>query len=332
MSHDDFSDEDDDDGPISQSISSASSPKSNFGASLRSQGGFIEGTPIFPTDQRDDSRYFGKIDSTAHVIKKTVQTNSRIGTSCSMSILSRTGIEWIKSKAGDVSFLRMISPESRHENPWNQWRPDVFQDLFASKVFKPLPSRSEVFSLIKDFFRTANRLFPIYLESSFMKMVEWQYTQQTCDDAARWANINMVICLAYEYRSSSSSKSEKDKEKSELYFKNAMSVFTELALKRTDLLSIQALLSMVRLLLLWHLWKHLTILQRRSSFGEMREPNQHCRSLLQPCAPVTEWDFIEIFQDRNLVRLSKRRDGAFFGLHLSLTKGKRSPFRRRIKY
>ena len=92
-----------------------------------------------------------------------------------------------------------------------------------------------------------------------MKMVEWQYTQQTCDDAARWANINMVICLAYEYRSSNSCKSEKDKEKSELYFKNAMSVFTELALKRTDLLSIQALLSMVRLLRLWLLWKHLTI-------------------------------------------------------------------------
>lgn len=168
-----------------------------------------------------------------------------------MSILSRTGIEWIKSKTGDVSFLRIISPESMDENPWNQWRPDVFHDLFASKVFKPLPSRSEVFSLMKDFFRTANRLFPIYLESSFMKMVEWQYTQQTCDDAARWANINMVICLAYEYRSSNSFKSEKDKERSGLYFKNAMSVFTELALKRTDLLSVQALLSMVRSLLLW---------------------------------------------------------------------------------
>lgn len=80
-----------------------------------------------------------------------------------------------------------------------------------------------------------------------MKMVEWQYTQQTCDDAARWASINMVICLAYEYRYSSRHKSEKDKEKAELYFKNAMSVFTELALKRTDLLSIQALISMVRL-------------------------------------------------------------------------------------
>ncbi|KXG45168.1 Transcription factor [Penicillium griseofulvum] len=223
MSPDEFSDEDDD-GPASPDISSVSSPKSNLAASLRSTCGDIEGTPIFRADQRDDSRYFGK--------------------SCSLSILSRTGIEWIKSKTGDVSFLRIISPESLHENPWNQWRPDVFHDLFASQVFKPLPPRSEVFSLMKDFFRTANRLFPIYLESSFMKMVEWQYTQQTCDDAARWANINMVICLAYEYRFSNGSKSERDKEKSELYFKNAMSVFTELALKRTDLLSIQALLSM----------------------------------------------------------------------------------------
>lgn len=56
----------------------------------------------------------------------------------------------------------------------------------------------------------------------------------------------MVICLAYEFRFSNSLKPEKDREKARLYFKNAMSVFTELALRRTDLLSVQALLSMVR--------------------------------------------------------------------------------------
>lgn len=55
----------------------------------------------------------------------------------------------------------------------------------------------------------------------------------------------MVICLAYEFRFSNSLKPEKDREKARLYFKNAMSVFTELALRRTDLLSVQALLSMV---------------------------------------------------------------------------------------
>ncbi|KAJ6187198.1 hypothetical protein N7519_002106 [Penicillium mononematosum] len=206
MSQDDLSDEDDDDEPASQVISSTSSPKSNFGASLCSQGGFIEGTPIFPADQRDDSRYFAK---------------QAMSASCDLYLLNL--FMKIHGINGDQT-CSMI--------------------CFASKVFKPLPSRSEVFSLMKDFFRTANRLLPIYLESSFMKMVEWQYTQQTCDDAARWANINMVICLAYEYRYSNGPKSEKDKEKSELYFKNAMSVFTELALKRTDLLSVQALISM----------------------------------------------------------------------------------------
>ncbi|KAJ5174971.1 uncharacterized protein N7482_000848 [Penicillium canariense] len=186
--------------------------------------GDVEATPIFKIHERDDSRYFGR--------------------SCSLSILSRGGIEWIKSKTGDVSFLSLLSTDSVHDNPWAHWRPDVFHDLFASQVFKPLPPRSEVFSLINDFFSTANRLFPIYHEGTFMRMVEWQYTQQTCDDAARWASINMVICLAYEFRFSNSLKPEKDRERARMYFKNAMSVFTELALRRTDLLSVQALLSM----------------------------------------------------------------------------------------
>lgn len=175
-----------------------------------------------------------------------------LGRSCSLSILSRTGIDWIKSKTGETQFLDIISTGSNHDDPWTIWRPDVFHDLFSSQVYKPLPSRAEVFSLIKDFFRTANRLFPMYHEASFMQMVEWQYTQQTCDDAARWASINMVICLAYEYRFSNNMKPEKDREKARYYFKNAMSVFTDLSLRRTDLLSVQALLSMVRRPFLLH--------------------------------------------------------------------------------
>ena len=124
----------------------------------------------------------------------------------------------------------------------------MFHDLFACKVFKPLPPRSEVFSLLNDYFRTINRLFPIYHEPAYMELVEWQYTQQTCNDAARWASINISLALAYEYRFSNSLKPEKDREKAWLYFKNAMSVFSELTLRRTDLLSVQALLGLVRIL------------------------------------------------------------------------------------
>ncbi|KAF3387590.1 hypothetical protein F1880_000621 [Penicillium rolfsii] len=237
MSPDELSEDDydpaDEKGDISNQRPQSSSQKSHVSFMSRASSGEVdyfpsegdvEAAPIFRSHERDDSRYFGR--------------------SCSLSLLSRGGIEWIRSKTGDVSFLKILTTDSIHDNPWAQWRPDVFHDLFASRVYKPLPPRSEVFSLIKDFFNTANRLFPIYHEKTFMKMVEWQYTQQTCDDAARWASINMVICMAYEYRYSNSLKPEKDREKACLYFKNAMSVFTELALRRTDLLSVQALLSM----------------------------------------------------------------------------------------
>ncbi|EPS30250.1 hypothetical protein PDE_05201 [Penicillium oxalicum 114-2] len=226
----------------------ASSTSSPDAQSFPRSGG-VEVAPIFRSHERDDPRYFGK---STYLLPSSMSScgilviDEEPGRSCSLSLLSRGGIEWIKSKTGDVSFLKVLTTDTSHDDPWTQWRPDVFHDLFASKVYKPLPPRSEVFSLIKEYFRTGNRLCPIFDEESFMAMVEWQYTQQTCDDAARWASINMVVSLAYEFRFSKSAKPEKDREKARLYFKNAMSVFTELALRRTDLLSVQALAFFLR--------------------------------------------------------------------------------------
>ncbi|KAF5860242.1 hypothetical protein ETB97_001776 [Aspergillus alliaceus] len=184
----------------------------------------LQQPPLFRYDPREDSRYYGR-------------------SSC-LSILSRDGIEWIKSKTGDSGCLNLLLEDKAQDSPWDHWRPDVFHDVFSSTVFKPLPPRAEVFSLLNDYFRTVNRLFPLYHEATFMQLVEWQYTQQTCDDAARWASINIILSLAYEYRFSNSQKSEKDREKAWLYYKNAMSVFAELTLRRTDILSVQALLGM----------------------------------------------------------------------------------------
>ncbi|PWY78530.1 hypothetical protein BO94DRAFT_180223 [Aspergillus sclerotioniger CBS 115572] len=180
--------------------------------------------PVFKMDSREDSRYYGR--------------------SSFLSILSREALEWIQSKTGEAKPLSVVFSDSSRDNAWDAWRPEVFHDLFASQVFKPLPPRAEVFTLLRDYFRTVNRLFPLYHEPTFMQLVEWQYTQQTCDDAARWASINIILSLAYEYRFSNCQKSEKDRERAWLYYKNAMSVFAELSLRRTDLLSVQALLGM----------------------------------------------------------------------------------------
>ncbi|KAL2813569.1 fungal-specific transcription factor domain-containing protein [Aspergillus granulosus] len=166
------------------------------------------------------------------------------GRATPLSILTREGAEWIKSRSGEANSLSTLLTGTKFDSPWAYWRPDVFYDVFSSQVFKPLPPRAEVFSLLKDYFRTVNLMFPLYHEETFMQLVEWQYTQQTCDDAARWASINIILALAYEYRFSNSQKSEKDREKAWLYYKNALSVFPELAMRRTDLLSVQALLGM----------------------------------------------------------------------------------------
>lgn len=161
-----------------------------------------------------------------------------------LSILTREGVEWIKNRSGEANCLNSLLSNTKFDSPWAHWRPDVFYDVFSSKVFKPLPPRAEVFSLLEDYFGTVNPIFPLYHRKTFMQLVEWQYTQQTCDDAARWASINIILALAYEYRFSNSQKSEKDREKAWLYYKNALSVYPELVLRRTDLLSVQALLGM----------------------------------------------------------------------------------------
>ncbi|KAL3466450.1 fungal-specific transcription factor domain-containing protein [Aspergillus heterothallicus] len=167
-----------------------------------------------------------------------------LGRATPLSILTREGVEWVKSRSGEANSLNTLLTGTKFDGPWAYWRPDVFYDVFSSRVFKPLPPRGEVFSLLKDYFRTVNLMFPLYHEETFMQLVEWQYTQQTCDDAARWASINIILALAYEYRFSNSQKSEKDREKAWLYYKNALSVFSELVMRRTDLLSVQALLGM----------------------------------------------------------------------------------------
>ncbi|TQB72697.1 hypothetical protein MPDQ_006562 [Monascus purpureus] len=188
----------------------------------------LQYVPLIRADSREDLRYYGR--------------------SSSLSILSREGVEWIKKRTGDTSFLNVIYSDSLRDDSMDCWRPDVFHDLFASQVYKPLPPRAEVFALLQDYFCTVNRLFPLYHKPTFMRLIEWQYTQQTCDDAARWASLNIIIALAYEFRFSNSQKPEKDREKALLYFKNAMSVFTELTFRRTDLLSVQALLGMAMFL------------------------------------------------------------------------------------
>lgn len=71
ISDDDLSNYEDD--ALDCDIPSPSGPPSRLAASLATHCGDLEGTPIFRADERDDSRYFGKL---YRVHLKSAETHS----------------------------------------------------------------------------------------------------------------------------------------------------------------------------------------------------------------------------------------------------------------
>ncbi|KAI0393414.1 N-terminal binuclear Zn cluster-containing protein [Xylariaceae sp. FL0594] len=165
-----------------------------------------------------------------------------IGSSSGFSIFSPKGIEWVNERTGDTSFQRMISEVSVDDNKWNQWKPEVFGDLFQRPVFRPLPPKPEALSLLKDYFENFNCIFPLFHQPTFMHLVERQYSPHPYEGSGWWASLNCALAIAHRLRVMSNLVPQEEDEKSWAYIKNAMGVFSELTMRNTDLLSVQALL------------------------------------------------------------------------------------------
>ena len=130
------------------------------------------------------------------------------------------------------------------------WKPEIFSDIFARRVFKPLPPKDEALSLFKDFFENFNCMFPLFHEATFMHLVERQYSRDPYEGSGWWASINVVLAISHRLRVMSNLVPHEEDKKAWLYLKNAMGVLTELTMRNTDLLSVQALLGMVSINLL----------------------------------------------------------------------------------
>ncbi|EEA21978.1 conserved hypothetical protein [Talaromyces marneffei ATCC 18224] len=167
------------------------------------------------------------------------------GSSSSYHILSEEGIRFIREKSGVEDFPKdLLTQPCWTSLNFPPLPVNIYTNLFECRVYKALPPRSEVFSLLRNYFSTINRIFPIIHEKTFMDMVEWQYTQQKCTDVGRWASINALLALSFRYRDDRGPRPEKDAERAWLYWKNAAAVYTELSLRPNDILGIQALLVM----------------------------------------------------------------------------------------
>ncbi|OBT44738.1 hypothetical protein VE00_05331, partial [Pseudogymnoascus sp. WSF 3629] len=167
-----------------------------------------------------------------------------IGSSSGFSIFSPKGIQWVNEKTGDESFQTMIAEATADDNKWVYWKPEVFGDIFERRIYLQLPQKAEALSLLKDFFENFNCMFPLFHQPTFMHLVERQYSRDPYDGSGWWASLNIALAIAHRLRVMSNLVPEEEDQKAWGYLKNAMAVYTELTMRNTDLLSVQALLGM----------------------------------------------------------------------------------------
>jgi len=168
------------------------------------------------------------------------------GSSSGFSIFSPKGIQWVNEKTGDTSFQDMVLTASEHDIKWSYWKPEVFGDLFKRRIFQQLPPREEVLSLLRDFFQNFNCMFPLFHEPTFMHLVNRHYSNNPYEGGGWWASFNVALAIAHRLRVMSNAVPQEEDRKAWGFLKNAMGCLTELTMRNTDLLSVQALLGMVR--------------------------------------------------------------------------------------
>lgn len=150
----------------------------------------------------------------------------------------------MNEKTGDNSFNDMIGKISQDDNKWYPWREEVFHDIFARRVFKELPERAECESLMVEFFENFNRMFPLFHEPTFMHLVDMQYSDNPYNGSGWWACLNLALAIAHRIRILKNQLPRHCDGDSWAYFKNALAVLSELTMRNTDLLSVQALIGM----------------------------------------------------------------------------------------
>ncbi|KAF4594985.1 fungal specific transcription factor [Ophiocordyceps camponoti-floridani] len=196
----------------------------------------------------DDNAGEGEVEALSEMMCSLVTNQSGetryIGSSSGFSIFSPRGIQWVNEKTGDEAFSQMISEVSVDDHKWTNWKPEVFGDLFQRRVFRPLPSKLEAMSLLKDYFENFNCMFPLFHQPTFMHLVERQYSPDPYQGSGWWASLNCVLAIAHRLRVMSNLVPQDEDNKAWAYLKNAMAVFPELTMRNTDLLSVQALLGM----------------------------------------------------------------------------------------
>ncbi|KXX81750.1 Transcriptional activator protein acu-15 [Madurella mycetomatis] len=229
--------------PASGQDGNASTPRSSLASPEPTKEG-DKGRSLTPEKEEEPEEVAELSEMMCSLVTNNEGETRYIGSSSGFSIFSPKGVQWVNEKMGDTSFSQMISDVSIDDHKWTAWKPDVFGDVFRRTIFRDLPPKPEALSLLKDYFENFNCMFPLFHQPTFMHLVERQYSNNPYTGSGWWASLNVALAIAHRLRIMSNLVPQEEDDKAWAYMKNAMAVFSELTMRNTDLLSVQALLGM----------------------------------------------------------------------------------------
>ena len=127
-------------------------------------------------------------------------------------------------------------------------KPEHLVRSTQDRVDLRLPPPHKALSLIEEFFDKFNCVFPLFHQSSFMRLIEKHYTRERGDRPEFWAALNVALALAHRLRAMSSTVAPHEDAQAWGYLRNALHVVPELTLRNPNLLGVQAILGMAVIL------------------------------------------------------------------------------------
>tara|TARA_R110002003_G_scaffold1993_8_gene23840 strand:- start:6097 stop:7731 length:1635 start_codon:yes stop_codon:yes gene_type:complete len=142
-----------------------------------------------------------------------------------------------------------LAAAARSEPLSDCWSSTVFKDVFTRPVFAQLPPKKDAVALVNLWFREVNSAWPLFSQPTFMALLDQQYSSSPCTGAGWWASLNALIAGALMLKADRDSRTA-CLERAQGFVKNAMAVLSELVIRSTRLIDLQAVLC-INVVLQW---------------------------------------------------------------------------------
>jgi hypothetical protein len=120
--------------------------------------------------------------------------------------------------------------------------PAVLEDLLGGEALQLLPQEEDALHMARSYLDTVNRVLPIFDPEELLRLVHDQYGRKESVSLAAWTALNAVFALGTAHKPNRLLSQAVNAQK---YYDRAALVSTRLLFYPTDLLSVQALLTMV---------------------------------------------------------------------------------------